>query len=115
MELIIDISPQVEVNIASEALLILLNNIISNAFKHTEFGTITIAFQQSTLSIIDTGEGIAPPLQQRIFDDGVKSAGSQGLGMGLSIVKRLCERYAVEYAIKSSPHGTEFTLLFEQP
>lgn len=66
------------------------------------------------LSITDSGSDIAPELQARIFEEGIKGLDSTGLGMGLNIVKRLRERYAVKYAIKSVPQGTEFTLLFDQ-
>jgi len=53
-------------------------------------------------------------LRQHIFESGTKGEYSQGLGMGLSIVKRLCEQFAIEYQLTSSAQGTLFSFVFPQ-
>lgn len=114
IELIIEIKPQQEVPIAQAPLLILLNNLIGNAFKYTVSGTIGIRFDKQKLIISDSGNGIETALQPYIFDAGIKGQASQGLGMGLSIVKRLCEQFSIEYQVSSSEQGTEFSFNFGQ-
>lgn len=112
IELIIEIKPQQEVPIAQGPLLILLNNIIGNAFKYTVSGTITIGYDNQTLIVSDSGNGIESALQPHIFDAGIKGQDSQGLGMGLSIVKRLCEQFSIVYQVRSSAQGTDFSFVF---
>jgi signal transduction histidine kinase len=114
IELIVNISPQQEVPIAAAPLLILLNNLIGNAFKYTMSGSINIRYDNHDLTISDSGSGIAPELQKDVFDAGIKGEHSQGLGMGLSIVKRLCEQFGIEYQLNSSVQGTEFSLSFNR-
>jgi len=112
IELIIEIKPQQEVPMAEAPLLILLNNLIGNAFKYTVSGTISIRYDKQKLVVSDSGNGIEAALQPHIFDAGIKGESSQGLGMGLSIVKRLCEQFAIEYQVSSSEQGTEFSFNF---
>ena len=112
IELIIEIKPQQEVPMAKAPLLILLNNLIGNAFKYTVSGTISIRYDKQKLVVSDSGNGIEAALQPHIFDAGIKGETSQGLGMGLSIVKRLCEQFAIEYQVSSSEQGTEFSFNF---
>ncbi|MGB0835841.1 MAG: sensor histidine kinase [Psychrobium sp.] len=112
IELVISIKPQQEVPIAETPLLILLNNLIGNAFKYTVSGTISVIYDKQTLLIRDSGKGIDSTLQPHVFEAGVKGQTSQGLGMGLSIVKRLCEQFSIDYRVKSSGDGTEFSIRF---
>ena len=53
-------------------------------------------------------------LVDKLFEDGVEHPDSQGLGMGLSIVKRLCESLNLDYKVNSSALGSEFRLTFKQ-
>ncbi len=112
IELNIDIKPQQEVPMAEAPLLILLNNLIGNAFKYTVSGTVSIRYEKHKLIVSDSGNGIETALQPYIFDAGIKGETSQGLGMGLSIVKRLCEQFSIEYQVNSSEQGTEFSFSF---
>ena len=113
IELVVNIKPQDTAPIAEPPLLILLNNLIGNAFKYTHSGTIDITYKEQSLSIKDSGSGISPAQQAHIFEAGAKGENSQGLGLGLNIVKRLCEHLSIDYQLTSTADGNEFSLTFK--
>lgn len=99
------------------------SNLIGNAIRYTESGTISIACQTNednswSLVVADTGIGISPEFQAQIFEPyyrvGSKSnyaAGSTGLG--LAIVDKLVELLKGEIALTSKVgEGSTFTVTF---
>jgi CheY-like chemotaxis protein/anti-sigma regulatory factor (Ser/Thr protein kinase) len=97
----------------------LLGNLISNVIQYTASGAISVKFstQNHCLHVLieDTGYGIEPALLDRIFDEFFRVDSTRnmhdGLGLGLSIVKRLCKISKTELTVKSTPGaGTIFTL-----
>lgn len=91
---------------------ILLSNIISNAFKHIQQGSVVIAFNDKLLSITDTGQGISEELKGRLYQSGAKGENSSGFGVGLSLVKRMCQRQGITIDVQSSDKGTKVELGF---
>ncbi len=103
-----------------------MRQIVSNAIKFTSSGRLAIGLNVEhfkthklvAISVEDTGIGISLKDQEMIFDDFrqvSEGAGRnyEGIGIGLSIVKRLCEMIDAQIAIKSTPgKGSRFTLLF---
>lgn len=76
-----------------------LNNLLSNAIRYTHSGSITLTAQSASefinISIKDTGMGIANTDKEAIFLEfhqihNPERDQNKGLGLGLSIVKRLC-------------------------
>jgi signal transduction histidine kinase/CheY-like chemotaxis protein len=99
----------------------ILINLISNAIKFTEAGTVTLRLtyrsQIATFEIIDTGTGIAPDDLERIFlpfQRGARPPGVEpqpGTGLGLTITKLLVEIMGGELTVQSTPgEGTRFTV-----
>ncbi|WP_168196394.1 ATP-binding protein [Bdellovibrio sp. NC01] len=96
-----------------------LNNLLANALKFTDHGTITLRaykFSQDrfTVEVTDTGIGIAneniPHLFRRFYQaDPSISRRYGGTGLGLSICKELIERMGGEISVESVPgQGTTF-------
>ncbi len=96
-----------------------LLNLVGNAIKFTEAGEVRIearaAAERFVVSVSDTGPGIAPADQERIFEEfqqadasGTRKKG--GTGLGLSIAKRIIELHGGRLAVESTPgRGSTFT------
>jgi signal transduction histidine kinase len=70
-------------------LMALVGNLVLNALSHTE-GHVRIVLKQGLLSVHDDGQGIDPKSLDQIFDRRARSAHSDGYGLGLFLVKRIC-------------------------
>ncbi len=92
-------------------------NLVSNACKFTEQGSITIQARQQNghilMSVADTGPGIAPEDQETVFEtfrqtnEGLKAG--TGTGLGLPISRRLAEAHGGKLWLESqSGHGATF-------
>lgn len=96
-----------------EVVTIILDNLISNAIKYTEKGTITLGLHQvvrnnihhTEISVSDTGFGIAPDALPHIFDryyqEGSEHQAS-GTGIGLALVKNLVVLHEGEIRVENS-------------
>ena len=114
IELMISVPSDVAIETNPQAFRMILSNLISNAFQHTAQGEITIIWQEFNLRISDGGEGINEALLPNVFESGVKGEQSQGFGLGLSLVKRLCDQLDIDIHIESSSLGTSISLGFTQ-
>jgi len=104
-------------------ILLALRNIIDNAVKYTEQGSIAIDLEhvcgQYLLSIIDTGMGISNLYMEKIFGLFTQESEGytrkfQGLGLGLSLAKVHLELNSVGLKVESKKGvGTKFLLSFE--
>ena len=100
----------------------ILLNLLSNALKFTHEGSVTISARRDsvertvTLSVVDTGIGIAAADQQKIFEDFRQLDNSPtraygGTGLGLSICSRLAQMLGGRIAVQSHVgKGSTFTL-----
>jgi len=97
------------------------SNLLSNAVKFTpKGGSVRVDISVQTpdivsISVADTGIGIAPADQEVVFDrfrqvGSATSGVREGTGLGLAIVKRLVEMHGGTMAVQSSPgQGSIFT------
>ncbi|HRO57857.1 MAG TPA: ATP-binding protein [Burkholderiaceae bacterium] len=97
-----------------------LRNLIDNAVKYTEKGSILVEARRRNgtvhVLIADTGVGIPDAEQTRIFEEFYQIGNRErdrrkGLGLGLSIVRRLTELLDIDMSLDSAPsRGSRFTL-----
>ena len=87
----------------------IVDNILSNAGKYNiTNGTVNIFLDQNALVIKDSGVGMINP--SKIFDRFYKEQ-DRGIGIGMHIVKKLCDELSIEIEIKSrEKNGTEVIL-----
>jgi signal transduction histidine kinase len=112
----IDIPAGVRVLAAASALGIVLSNLVDNALRHTQGGEIHFGWQDGNLSIEDTGSGIAPEVLPHVFERFYRAPGGRedGFGIGLAIVKRICDHYRWHIAVESGTGaGTRILLGLE--
>ena len=98
-----------------------LRNLISNALKFTEKGEVRVrvsapAPQRVRVDVVDTGIGILPEDQERIFDEFVQIDSAvqrrvRGTGLGLPLSRRLAEFLGGTLTVQSKPgEGSTFRL-----
>lgn len=98
----------------------LLANLVENALKYSEQGGVLVLARvrknQVWIEVVDTGRGIAPEYSEKVFEafyqiDNPGRDRNQGLGMGLSIVRRLSHLLDHPLQLTSRPGvGTRFRL-----
>lgn len=90
-----------------------LSNLLQNAMHYTEQGHVRVEVRPGCLVVEDTGIGIPPEDLARIFERRFRGAQSRGLGLGLYLVKRICDRIGWSVKLNSTPgSGTRFELRF---
>ena len=110
----IDVPATQTVEAAPAVLALILNNLVANAFQHAQGHPVLIAGDGIGLAIADGGPGMPPEMAGRMFEPFAKGEESRGHGLGLSIVKRLCEREGISLSVTSEPTaGTRIELGFE--
>jgi len=104
----------------------ILINLLDNAVKYTpEGGTVSVSGREVPngyeIAVADTGVGIPPEHQGRIFErfyrvDKARDRATGGTGLGLSIVKHTTEAHGGKVSVRSTPgEGSTFTVFFPSP
>ena len=100
---------------SDKVLSILLGNLIRNAILYTDNGEITITLTDNAFIIEDSGIGIAKDKLDMIFSPHYRGDNSTpvGYGVGLTIVKRLSDRFNWPLTVYSEPGiGTRIEVMF---
>jgi PAS domain S-box-containing protein len=113
----VDLPTDARVQVDSDDLRIILQNLVSNAIKFAdrEDPVVTVSAARTVgawrITVADNGAGIPPEHQERIFAAFERAPNRRaiGYGLGLAICQRLIERHGGSIGLKSEPgEGTRF-------
>ena len=101
-----------------------INNLVDNAIKYTDDGgnvkiILSTDKDKAIFTVKDTGCGIAPQYLNRIFERFFRVKNNKylkvnGTGLGLTIVKNICNNYNADIHVKSEENvGTEISVVFK--
>lgn len=102
-----------------EKMVIILTNLLTNAFHYSETGTVKITAKKDCVEVSDEGIGIDEKEYPKIFErfyrvDKARNT-NLGTGLGLSIVKTLVELHGYRIDVnKNIPYGSKFTIYFKK-
>lgn len=107
----VSITRDCEVSVPRGLLLCVVNNLLRNALDHSQSRRIDVELDAPRLVIQDYGRGIEEHAQEQVFEPDRRGPDSQGEGVGLNLVKRICDRLGWRIALESAPGaGARFTL-----
>ena len=118
LELRLEGEPGQVIEAPEAALSVALGNLVGNAVKYTPQGEVVVRLLPDAVEVVDTGPGLSEEDAARLFQRGYRGthAGhSQGAGIGLSIVGRLCDLYGWDVSVRprhDGGHGVVATLSF---
>ena len=132
IEFIININENIPAKLIGDELRIkqILNNLLSNAFKYTDTGKVTLSVDYETcqssdsvillLSVRDTGHGMTSEQLSQMYNEysrfnRVNSVSVEGTGLGLAITQRLINLMNGQIHVESYPkEGSYFSVRLEQ-
>jgi signal transduction histidine kinase len=104
-----------------ERIIQVISNLLNNAIKFTEKGTISVSTEvkgnrkrEVFVTIKDTGQGIHPEIEPRLFSK-FASKSLQGTGLGLFIAKSIVEAHGGKIWGENNSDGKGATFTFSLP
>jgi signal transduction histidine kinase len=92
----------VQLQAPPKVLSIVIDNLLRNAINYTEQGEVVVHIRDDGVSVRDTGPGMSEELLQRVFEPFERGESSaRGFGLGLTIAKRLCDRFGWTISMQS--------------
>lgn len=84
-----------------------ISNLLRNALHYTDRGFVAIELRQDGFSIIDTGQGIPVEQHDTVFQPFFRGDPTRGdgIGIGLSLVQRICKHQGWHLELRSPPGG----------
>ena len=99
-------APEATVNVA-------LGNLIANAVRYTDSGSVTVRIGADAVDVIDSGRGLSQEDEQRMAERGYRggaSGNTKGAGIGLAIVTRICALYGWRMQVQPRRDGVTGTV-----
>ena len=116
VELRLEGASSLPLDVPESVLSVALGNLIGNAVKYTPSGEVVVRVLANAVEVSDSGPGLSEEDAAKLFTRGYRGthAGhSQGGGIGLSIVRRLCALYAWDVQVRpGGQKGVVATLAF---
>ncbi len=92
---------------------VVIGNLLRNACAHTDAGVVEVSMRGDRVTIRDSGVGMSVDALSRAFEPFSRGEFGNSLGLGLTIVRRLCERCGWEVSLDSQEgQGTTAELRF---
>lgn len=91
-----------------------IGNLIRNACLYTDQGRVSITLDERCVIVRDSGRGIPAEVLEMLSSDAThRLRGSEGTGLGLALVKRICRQMNATLKVASMQSGgTEFRVIF---
>lgn len=95
------------------ALQLVLANLIKNAVRYTARGYVRVSYDAPRLTVSDSGSGIPPEHLPQVFERFYRGDhNADGLGLGLAIVRRICDDLGWRIEVQSTPGaGSAFSVV----
>lgn len=110
-ELDIDIPQTYSVVCNQNLLRIMLNNLIENVVNHASKVSLQISLQGHQLTLRNPVDAVP---DDDVLAPEVKASNSQGMGQGLHLVKRICEKYGWQVSVRFEEHEFILSIVFAQ-
>jgi signal transduction histidine kinase len=111
-ELLMTVEPGTLIRADAALIERVIDNLVGNALKYTEEGPVSVSVSRDAvdafIEVADNGPGIAEADRARVFERfvrGTTAAGTQGLGLGLSMVAEIARWHGGEATLESAPGG----------
>lgn len=103
-------------NGSKEKFTLLFDNLLSNAIKYNiKDGSVHLSLNENSFVIKDSGKGINTKDIDNIFERYTRfSTYSGGFGIGLFLVKKICDEYNIKIDVNTNSNGTIFSLTWDK-
>jgi signal transduction histidine kinase len=117
IELKLAVAQSLKVNAPASVLAVVLTNLIGNAVKYTQQGEVAVRVLDDRIVIEDTGPGVKAEDAETLFQRGVRGegVGGSGAGLGLAIVRRLCDLYGWDVSLRPREDVTGAVAVLQFP
>lgn len=115
VQLELNIEADLQLHAPARVVSVMLGNLLRNACNYTDHGKVVVTVRQDSVQVADSGVGMSPDELARVFEPFYRAGDGRkdGQGIGLSIVRRLSERYGWPVRLESEPgKGTTATISF---
>lgn len=116
LDLLVECGDEQWISAPPETAAIVLRNLVENAVRFTDQGTVRVILEPGRLVVEDTGIGLAGADLEKIFERGYRSDSSGGSGLGLDLIRRVCRRVGWQASAHQRPGGgSRFEISFDAP
>lgn len=113
LKLTLDLKSEININGHQDLIDILLTNLLQNAIRHNQLnGQIKIETDLNSLIVSNTGDALSIKEDELFVRFKKNDLSRESLGLGLSIVKSICDNYGLEISYLFKNHNHSFTIHF---